>query len=79
MELTKNQIMIMTTLDVDGDPLDMDQLLENLPYKTSKESLQFSLRALIGKGLIRKGEKQVRRGRCRRIIELTEFGKSMVG
>lgn len=60
----------------DGEAaIDLDQLLERLDYKTSKESLQFSLRALIGHGLIRKGERELRRDRVRQTIVPTGLGK----
>lgn len=53
--------------------LDMDQLLERIPYETSKQSLQFSIRFLIKKGFVEKGETEVRRGRKRRILKPTNY------
>ena len=38
-----------------GDPVDMDELLEMLPYSTTKQSMQFSVRALIKKEMLVKG------------------------
>lgn len=62
----------------DGDAaIDLDQLLERLDYKTSKESLQFSLRALIGHGLIRKAERELRRDRIRQTLVPTTYGKQV--
>lgn len=42
---------------------DVHQLLERLPYKTSRESLLCSLKILIDKGLVERGPAELRRGR----------------
>ncbi|MFP3342679.1 hypothetical protein R0J87_09225 [Halomonas sp. SIMBA_159] len=81
--LTEKQIQILSVIHqhrMDQDEaVDMDQLLAELPYTTSKESMQFSLRALIKKGFIKKNDQwAVRRGRARRTYDLTEFGKTML-
>lgn len=57
--------------------LDMDQLLEALPYETTKESLQFSLRHLIKRGYLVNGEPETRRGRNRRILVPTTLALSL--
>lgn len=81
--LTIKQIQILKTIyqhwDDHRQEVDVDQLLESLPYKTSKQSMQFSIRSLIKKGLILKCECEVRRGRLRRVIKVTSFGKTMLG
>lgn len=46
-------------------PVDLDQLLQRLDYKPSKDSMHFSIRALVRRGLITKGDLQERRGRMR--------------
>lgn len=82
--MTHKQIQIMTIViagngvDADGKfvPADIDQLLERLPYKTTKDSMHFSLRALMRRGMIEKGEVEARRGRKRRPIVPTDLGKS---
>lgn len=77
MYLTQKQIQIMATIvkaNPDGSYLDLDQLVENLPYRTTKESMHFSLRALIKKGLLEKKPQEVRRGRVRNIIAPTLLG-----
>ncbi|EJA4295333.1 hypothetical protein MVR28_005053, partial [Escherichia coli] len=54
MTLTDKQKDIIKTLNLGyerGHLLDLDELLEVLPYKTTKQSIQFSIRALIKKGL----------------------------
>lgn len=81
--LTIKQIQILKTIyqhwDTHRQEIDVDQLLESLPYQTTKASMQFSIRSLIKKGLILKCECEVRRGRLRRVIKVTQFGKTMLG
>lgn len=60
----------------DGTNVDIDQILEALPYDTSKESLQFSLRALVNKNCIKKMPTETRRGRARVIYSATDHGNS---
>ncbi len=82
MHLTSKQIDLLTTIgrrNPDGGALDLDQLIERLPYKPSKQSVQFSIRALIAHGLIQKDTPEKRRGRTRTLISLTEAGQMMVG
>ena len=60
----------------DGTNVDLDQILDLLPYKTTKESLQFSLRALVEKGCIQKMPTETRRGRARVVYAATAYGNS---
>lgn len=55
----------------DGSFLDMDELLEGVTYETSTQSMQFSIRFLVNRGLVEKKPKEVRRGRSRAIYALT--------
>ena len=55
-----------------GKPVDLDQLLENLPWKPSKESAQFVIRALVTKGFVEKVGRELRRGRTRVCLKATE-------
>jgi hypothetical protein len=74
MQLTTKQRQIVDTIlkgNPDGSWLDFDQLLEKVPYEVSKDSMHFSLRALIVKGMIEKKDLEVRRGQPRRIIAPT--------
>jgi len=71
---TRKQVVILETImrgSGDGDFIDLDQMLEKLPYETSKQSLQFSLRFLIQRGLVEKKPYEIRRGRRRAIFDLT--------
>ena len=77
MNLTTKQKAILALIvqaNPDG-PIDFDQLIERLPYAPSKDSMHFSIRALVKKGLIEKGALEVRRGRARRLIEVTALGR----
>lgn len=81
MELTSKQLSIMNVIvrgNEDGSVVDLDQILERLEYRTTKESLQFSLRALIAHGLIQKAGREKRRGRSRTLIRATEMGRGMI-
>lgn len=83
MILTEKQKAILRTLYLGHDRghlLDLDELLEILPYKTSKQSMQFSLRALIKKGLVEKSVVRARGddGYQRRTLGLTAMGRASV-
>lgn len=81
--LTEKQIQIVSAIHKHfvekEEDIDMNQLLEEIPYTTTKESMQFSLRALVKKGIVVKRETwAVRRGRARRTYGITIFGKTML-
>ncbi|EFD9355748.1 hypothetical protein CLJ54_003140 [Escherichia coli] len=81
MTLTDKQKDIIKTLNLGyerGHLLDLDELLEVLPYKTTKQSIQFSIRALIKKGLVEKGHTRQRSDNRyhRRILGLTTLGRA---
>lgn len=73
MKLTKKQVDIILTMSKMEQP-DLDQILESIPYETTKESFVFSMRAMINKDLIKKEGLVFRRGKQRRLISLTETG-----
>ena len=79
MHMTAKQIEQMRVIcagNPDGTDLDLDQILERLTYGPSKQSFQFSLRALEKKGLIEDTGRELRRGRSRRVIAPTGLGRS---
>ncbi|HAM5648751.1 TPA: hypothetical protein KIE80_004026 [Escherichia coli] len=81
MTLTDKQKNIIKTLNLGyerGHLLDLDELLEVLPYKTTKQSIQFSIRALIKKGLVEKGHTRQRSDNRyhRRTLGLTTLGRA---
>lgn len=81
MTFTDKQKDIIKTLNLGyerGHLLDLDELLEVLPYKTTKQSIQFSIRALIKKGLVEKGHTRQRSDNRyhRRTLGLTTLGRA---
>lgn len=79
---TEKQRQIMTLLvkgNPDGSFLDLDQLRDSLPYTPSKEALTWSIRYLIGHGVMEKGGTEKRRKARRRILKPTEAGYAMFG
>jgi len=75
--LTKNQVELLLIVRKQGPdgPIDFDQLLDQLSWTPSKESAQFTIRALIGKGVLEKlTELQFRRSRKRICYQLTDEG-----
>ena len=71
MKVTAKQREIMGTIiagNPDGTFLDIDQLLEALPYRTTKQSLQFSIRALVKHGMLTKAQGEYRRTRIRTVL-----------
>ncbi len=75
--LTKNQTELLLAVRAggpDGD-LDFDQLLDQLSWAPSKESAQFTIRALVAKGVLQKlPELQFRRSRKRICYRVTPEG-----
>lgn len=85
LRITDKQYKILTVIihgnrDIDGTwtPVDMDELLERLAYRTTKASMQYSIRALIASGLIKK-EYETRRGTKRVTYLPLPLAKQMMG
>ena len=76
--LTQKQIAILDCVrrGKDGDFLDLDQLLEEVPYVTTKQSMQFSIRALEKRRLIEKLPLEKRRERLRVRYRITKLGRA---
>lgn len=84
--MTPKQRQIMTVIclgdgkDENGQfiPIDMNQLLDRLAYETTKQSMQFSLRALKAKGFVTKD--YCKRRSAKRVVYFpTRLGRSMLG
>ena len=74
VSLSNKQRQILNVLikgNPDGSWVDMDQLLGRLPYRTTKPSLQHSIRILIKKGLMERKETEHRREAYRRLLAPT--------
>jgi hypothetical protein len=80
----QRQIMILIChgngTDEEGkfSPIDIDELRERLVYEPSKQSLQFSIRALVTRKLITK-DYEKRRGARRAVYHPTKLGKQSIG
>jgi DNA-binding PadR family transcriptional regulator len=82
MLLTQKQIALIQVIAMgnsDGTHADLDQVIERCGYNPSKQSIQFSIRALVEKGLVERGSKERRRGRMRVTIIPTHMGKHYAG
>jgi len=57
-----------------GRHMDLDQIIKKVPYEVTKPAIQFSLRSLKEKGLIKKSGYQKRRGASRCLWVITDKG-----
>lgn len=80
--LTRKQFAILNII-VEGNPdsaddigkkVDLDEILERIPYETSKAAIQFSIRSMIENGFIIKDGTENRRGRSRVLFSATSKG-----
>jgi hypothetical protein len=72
-------LRVIIRANADGSLCDLDQLLDRTACHSSKESMQFTIRALITRGLISKQDCQRRRGAARRTYSATDIGYQMLG
>jgi hypothetical protein len=76
--VTKYQFEVLSRLreiEVETGRLsDFDQLLTRLSWTPTKESAQFTIRAVVGKGFIEKAPVETRRGRNRVCYRITVRG-----
>jgi hypothetical protein len=78
MRLTDKQIEVVCKVaagNPDGSLIDLDELLERLSYKPSKDSIHFSIRALVKHELVEKRGVEKRRGRQRGLLGVTVLGQ----
>jgi predicted transcriptional regulator len=74
MHLTDHQRDVLEVIfrgNPDGTFVDMDQILERIDRRTTKQSMQFTLRSLVEKGLIMKHNRERRRLRSRIVYSPT--------
>lgn len=77
MHLTQKQIELLQVIgskNNDGTEVDLDQIIERVSWHPKKDALQFSIRALMAHGLIKRLDSEKRRGRSHRLIALTDLG-----
>jgi len=81
LTLTKKQIAFLEAIRKGGknDVASLNQILENLSYETKKDSLHFTIKYLVKKGLIEKRELRKFTGgtHLERPIALTAAGKDV--
>lgn len=78
MYLTAKQIEVIRVVaagNPDGSVADLDEIIDRVSYKPTKQAIQFSIRALIEHGLIEKVGTDNRRGRRRTLIAATVLGQ----
>lgn len=78
MNLTGKQqevLLVIASGNPDGSPADLDQVIERVSYKPTKAAIQFTIRALVGHGLIQKVGSEVRRDRMRVLLAATTLGQ----
>lgn len=80
--ITPYQVEILTLMfsasKVTDRLLDFDQILGRLSWKPSKDSAQFTFRALVSKKMIEKAPRESRRGRVRVCYRLTLEGMKVL-
>lgn len=72
--LTRKQIALLEVIqrgNEDGSFVDMEQLIDRIHYKPSRQSLQCSIRAMEARGLVERKPLELRRGRHRVLYALT--------
>jgi len=67
-------LRVVIRANADGSFCDLDQIIDRVGYHTTKQSIQFTIRAMIAKGLIIKKGREKRRGRSRVVIAATQLG-----
>lgn len=67
----RNVLEIIFRGNPDGTFVDIDQILERVIHRTSKPSIQFTLRSLISKNLVMKQYRERRRNRSRVVYSPT--------
>nr|DAS20072.1 MAG TPA: Transcriptional regulator, MarR/EmrR family, emrR, transcriptional regulator, DNA-binding [Caudoviricetes sp.] len=65
---------LVTIANTDGEPMTLDEVLAKLPYETTKQSFQFTLRSLIKRGLVEKLNRSVVNKKSRRVLRITPLG-----
>lgn len=81
-QLTRKQFTILDIIvqgnEAGVNPLDrfvdLDQVIERIPYEVTKAAIQFSIRSMVEAKFIEKHAKQKRRGANRILFAATEVG-----
>lgn len=79
MLLTDKQLemlLVISKKNTDGSLVDKNQLVAAQSYGTTKAAMQFIIRTMTKRGLIRKAGVELREERLRTVFEITEVGQS---
>lgn len=74
----ENVLSVIVKGNGDGSFCDLDEIIQRVFYTTNKQSIQFIIRNLVGKGMIAKKETQKRRLRRRVILSPTKSGYEFI-
>lgn len=75
------KVIMMGNIDVKGNRIgwcDYNQILDRLPYTTTRESLMCSIRILVNQGWITREGKEVRAGRSKQTIAPTAIALRVI-
>jgi hypothetical protein len=67
-------LRVISNAENNGMPIDLDTVLSRLAFHPTKQAFQFTLRALIKRGLVEKVGTAVIRGKRRRLLKITMLG-----
>ena len=79
--ITKNQLELLHFVidcEAGGAMADLDQIIDKMSWEPTKESIQFTIRAMVGKSFIEKSGLQSRRGRNRVCFKVSIKGKQVL-
>ena len=67
-------LKVISNEENEHEPLDLDQVIARLSFKTTKQAFQFVVRSLLKRELIEKLDCEVVRSRKRRFLKITPLG-----
>lgn len=73
-----NTLKLIVKCNPDGSLVDIDQLLDRVPHKPTKQALQFTIRQLVELKLIEKRDTEYRREARRIVYSGTMLGYTTV-
>lgn len=77
MIMTMRMFLIIEVIrkrNPDGTLVDLDQIIERVGYKVTKQAIQHTLRCMRQKGVIEKAGRENRGGRSRVLYRMTKLG-----
>lgn len=74
----ENVLSVIVKGNENGSFCDLDEVIQRVFYATNKQSIQFIIRNLVGKGMIVKKETEKRRSRRRVVLCPTKSGYEFI-